>query len=398
MIPYRAMGLCPWCKTDIGEVAPNQPCPKCKRVPVEHPWIRDKVAPPVAPLGAGDLELDLSPAPPRAQPAPARASSPSARAPAATATAPARASTPAMNAVMTAASVSPPAPRTASGPQNIPSFEGELDLGRAAPPPPPSAPRAAQAPMPSPSGRSVMDDDEDLMMAGGGADLALDLGGGAGLPPRLSSGTHAAVASMPVPPAPTSNRALAPPPTSYRNLPAVTEAPDPAAIDRFEALATADYGPPPENVFLTPLYAWRVLQRKGQLRRSLALKREEAARATQRAEDAVIAFAERVRPLAEKAGSRAMEAVRAAEDVMRSRDGSLAGEMDAHRAELARIDERLAVVESELAQARAEEKAIEAELAQVVEAKKRADAKVKRADIEIRNATQLLATKKGTPS
>jgi chromosome segregation ATPase len=141
-----------------------------------------------------------------------------------------------------------------------------------------------------------------------------------------------------------------------------------------------------------------VTRRKGELARLLAVKKVEAIRAMQRAEDTLVAFAERARPIAEQAGSRAVDGVRAAEELMRGRDGALAGEMDAHRAELIRIDQQLGSIEHELAAARAEEKRIDEELAAAVEVKKRAEAKLRRADIEIRNATQLLEGKKGAVS
>ena len=51
--------------------------------------------------------------------------------------------------------------------------------------------------------------------------------------------------------------------------------------------------------------------------------------------------------------------------------------------------------EAELAQARAEEQVIAEELARVTEVKTRAEVRLRRADIEIRNAMKLLETKEG---
>src|SRR5215472_15734747 len=93
-----------------------------------------------------------------------------------------------------------------------------------------------------------------------------------------------------------------------------------------DASLLADYGAPPRHWLLSPLYAWRVLRRRRELKAALAGRREEAARATSEAEDALIAFGERVRPIAEKAPTYApaFEELRKAEAMLRSRDRVLA--------------------------------------------------------------------------
>lgn len=264
--------------------------------------------------------------------------------------------------------------------------------------------------MQQPSLGSGFDDDFSM---GDGGDLQLDLGGPAapvaparivappdagGLDPFDDSladdGVKLDLADIPPPRqssgslAPISHRSLGPP--SGGALPsAAPSGPLPVAsgdVDPFEARALADFGPPPEAPWSAPLYAIRVTRRQGELRRALAERRAEAHRETARADDALIAFAERVRSIAERNGWRGFANVSAEEEVLRGRDGGLATEMDAHRAELARADGALAEVETFLAQAKAGEAMVGEHLAAVEAGRARIQAKIKRIDIELRNA------------
>ena len=158
----------------------------------------------------------------------------------------------------------------------------------------------------------------------------------------------------------------------------------------FDARLLADYGDPPGHWLLSPFYAWRVLRRLRELKKVLAGRREETKRAQQEVEDALVAFAERVRPVAERHAEfvQALEELRGAEDVLRSRDRVLASEQDAQTARLASVDGRLAKLEADLAHAQAEERAIAAELVSAQAALARGDAKLKRAESELRAAAQ----------
>jgi hypothetical protein len=158
----------------------------------------------------------------------------------------------------------------------------------------------------------------------------------------------------------------------------------------FDARLLADYGDPPGHWILSPFYAWRVMKRQRELRRTLAGRRGEAKRAHHEVEDALVALAERVRATAEKqtAFARAIEELRGAEDVLRSRDRVLAAEQDAQTARLASVDARLAKLEADLAQAQAEERALAGELASTQAALARGDAKLRRAESELRAAVQ----------
>ncbi|HEY2370408.1 MAG TPA: hypothetical protein VGH87_28625, partial [Polyangiaceae bacterium] len=178
----------------------------------------------------------------------------------------------------------------------------------------------------------------------------------------------------PPPPAPISHRSLQPP-----------QAPEPAkpAIDPYEARVLADYGPKPESFLFTPMYAYRVMTRRGALQRDLATKKAEAERALKRYEDALVALGERARGGA--APAHALERVKQAEDLLRSRDGALAQSMDANKGVVAEIDARLGAAETELARARQDEAQAQAVREAAEQDFQRADAKVKRLEIEIRN-------------
>jgi hypothetical protein len=158
----------------------------------------------------------------------------------------------------------------------------------------------------------------------------------------------------------------------------------------FDARLLAEYGDPPRHWILSPLYAWRVLARQRVLKRALVGRRDEAKRAAHEVEDALVAFAERVRPAAEKHAefARGLEELRGAEDVLRSRDRVLASEQDAQSARLAAVDARLAKLEAELAHAQTGERAIAAELASSQAALARGESKLKRAESELRAAQQ----------
>ena len=102
------------------------------------------------------------------------------------------------------------------------------------------------------------------------------------------------------------------------------------------------------------------------------------------------AFAERARPVAEKqaAYAAAIDELRRAEDLLRSRDRVLAAEQDAQNARIAQVDARLSQLEEELAQAQADERAAAGELAATQAALAREEAKWKRAELELRAAQQ----------
>jgi hypothetical protein len=201
----------------------------------------------------------------------------------------------------------------------------------------PRAPRSAPGPAPSPA-------------AGGGAGSAL------ALPPRADA--------RPI---------------------------EPAGFDvESDARLLADHGEPPKHWLTTARYAWRVLKRRRELRQALSVRRDEARRARCEVDDALVAFAESVRPSAEGRPdyADALAQLRRAEELLRSRDRVLAAENDAHSARLASVDSRIAKLEAEREQARADERTSAAQLATAQAELGRAEASLKRAESELRSAQQ----------
>jgi len=156
----------------------------------------------------------------------------------------------------------------------------------------------------------------------------------------------------------------------------------------FDARLLAEYGDPPGHWMMSPLYAWRVIKRQRELRLVLLGRREEAARTLTELEDALVAFAERARPTAERQSAYAplLDEVKRAEEALRSRDRVLAADQDAQSGRLASVDAQLTKLEADLAKAQAEERALLTEIASAQGALSRAEGKVRRADTELRAA------------
>jgi hypothetical protein len=132
----------------------------------------------------------------------------------------------------------------------------------------------------------------------------------------------------------------------------------------FDARLLADYGEPHRNWMLWPLYAWRVLHRRRELRVALGVRREEALRTATEVDDALVAIAEQARPEARSLGSfqGTLQALVEGEALLRSRDQVFAAEQDAQNARLAQVDSRLRALEAELEAAQVEEQGVIAEL------------------------------------
>jgi hypothetical protein len=332
------MAACPWCKAQVGDLLALTPCPRCGRRSNEQVAI---------PTGDDVPDLDIPARAPRA----------------------------------------PKAAPAAKPPVSAPP----LQPARSAPQPGPSSKHENKA-LGDPGARTFDDDDGDLS----GGSLDLDLTG----PPLIAGPTSAKLkAAAPAPQAPAlpgsvANAAAAS--STMASMASMTSMTSTAAeakkqngtedVDPYEARALADYGDPPGAWWKTPLYAYRVLRRRPELKKLAAQKRREAERASGAAEDALFAFAEVVRPVAEPLGAygAAFDAVRATERVFGERDAILASETAAHKQRQAEIDTRIAELEGGLAQVHAEERTIAAELAEADTLLKRAEARVKRIEIEMR--------------
>ncbi len=243
-------------------------------------------------------------------------------------------------------------------------------------------------------GARTFDEEEDVY--GGGAPIDLDLSQGppmisaqpptAGRPStsRMSAAQPAGSATAPNAGAAGQGQGQAQGQHAAMDRRSATD----ATIDPFEARALSDYGDPPAEWWKTPMYAYRVLRRRPELKKRAALKKREADRAQGAAEDALLAYAELVRPAAQKlaAYAGAFSEVRMAESVVRERDAVLAAEADAHKARQAEHDAKISELDAELGQIQIEERQIAGEHGEADMLAKRADARAKRAEIEMRNA------------
>jgi hypothetical protein len=157
-----------------------------------------------------------------------------------------------------------------------------------------------------------------------------------------------------------------------------------------DARLLADYGDLPTHWMLSPLYAYRVVKRRRELRVMIAGRRQEAARTLEEMEDALVTFAERARAAAETRPeyAKVVAELRDAEGRLRSRDRVLAAEQDAQSARRSQVESRISNLEGELGRARTAERALAMELAQAQIALAREEARLKRAEVEVRSARQ----------
>jgi hypothetical protein len=340
-----AMPVCPFCQADIP--IPNLPCGACGKLMRDHPSFSPGQSYSVKPgvRTSGRMEavavLPASSTAPELELSSRHVSKASAKAP----------SLP-----------PPPAPKKPSPPRT---------LGSGAP----------AKPVASPGVGGAVFDEDDIFSPGGGAGESIELEmplGGPGLGASAPPGKMApAPAPAPIPMVQvmrsSSGRAVA------------------LSDDQVEARELADYGEAPTTFWQAPLYAYKVKTRQSELRRQLAERKADLARAEKAEQQARVAFGERARPIAEKldAYSLALEPLAKAERVAMDRGGALSAEVEAHKGRLAVIDERVHGLEAEIQTAKAEERDIEGKLAEAEGIRQRVEAKLKRAEIEIRNATSV---------
>jgi hypothetical protein len=381
----EAMPVCPFCQTDLP--MPSLPCRNCGRRMADHPSLAEGKSYSVKP-DAPDAPVTRVTRGARAPARPVAAASLS----------PDLALSPQdVPELQLATRHAPKPPKPAVSSPSGPSSDGRAQPGTASkapslPPPLPKKPKppGARAPVTAIPGvgGAVFDDDDVFAPAGGGAPLELDTG-----TPPTSAPNQVAPLSAPV-----RASSLAPRegPQKELALPAeraLQTGPSHELIaGDSEAASLADYGDPPASWWQAPLYAYRVKMRQSELRRHLAERKSDLARARQVEEEAKLAFADRARAVAKnvEAYARPLAAIDTAERLMMDRDGVLSAEMEAHKGRLAVIDERVVGLGAELAEARAEERKLEESLAEAEAIRQRAEAKLKRAEIEIRNASSLV--------
>jgi hypothetical protein len=283
-------------------------------------------------------------------------------------------------AVVKAPSLFPPAP----GPKRLSSTAGmRLDPG--------SSRSAAAGPVAvgavNPGVGGAVFDEDDIFGPDGGssAPLELDMESRPTAGVGIQGGTLAPVSPVSVP------RVAAVGSGRHSLGRPVVVAPDRGFADATEAALLADYGESPTRLWQAPLYAYRVRTRQAELRHQLAERQADLARARQVEEDAKLAFAERARPIAEAAGTfkQALDPIATHERLMFERDGALSAEMEAHKGRLSVIDERVRGLLAQLDAAKADEHELEQRLAEAEAVRQRAETKLKRAEIEVRNAAKL---------
>jgi len=160
------------------------------------------------------------------------------------------------------------------------------------------------------------------------------------------------------------------------------------AIDPVQLRTTAGFPPAPSSFFLAPHYAWQVLVRRRALRENLARLERELATAERQRDELLGRMVSEVRPQLE-AEPRLMELLVTARQL-----GALTGERgqaleainSQYRAALADADARRGGVEARLGEHQAALRARAVELALEDENFRRAEARHKRVQIEIRSA------------
>jgi hypothetical protein len=377
----RFMPVCPFCQTDLA--MPNLPCPACGKRMTDHPSLAEGKSYSVKPAGRTSGAMDAV----RSRPAPAFAN---------------------QNEAPELEFSPRHAPKARAGDGASPNKAPSLPPLAAKKPSPARAPVVSAPPAARASGSSggamaipgvggaVFEEDDIFGSGGGGAGpLELDTAGppvasfqATSTPPAHAPGMQGASGATPM----GSGRPATPLSAGLVSQPRVALSPHVLDADADEAAALADYGDTPESWWQAPLYAYRVKTRQAEIRRQLAERQADLARARQAEEEARIAFADHGRSAAARVDvyAQPLAAIAKAEEHMLARDGALAAEVQAHNARLAVIDERVAGLSAELAEVKAEERQIEEKLTDAEAIRQRADAKLKRAEIEIRNAQALV--------
>jgi hypothetical protein len=183
--------------------------------------------------------------------------------------------------------------------------------------------------------------------------------------------------------------------------PLAIAAAEPASLEARGGAAEsiAGWGPPPKSVLGAPAYAWRVfVGRRALQKRVFGLTRALEVAELER-DRKLSTVAESLRPALESDArfARMLEPILVLERAASERQQALASANAEYAAELAKRDARLAPAREEVLQRRAAERALESELAAASESAARAEARHKRALIELRNADESTRRAAGLP-
>jgi len=165
-----------------------------------------------------------------------------------------------------------------------------------------------------------------------------------------------------------------------------TRSPEQLPIDPAEVALVAGYGAAPRNPLASPLYAYRVLSRRGPLKRALAARNAELGEAELARDTQLMQLASELLPALEgnEVFRRLLEPVRQVEQLAGERSAALSQADAGYREQMARFEAELSLLREAhaLAQQSAVEKARAAESAK--DELRRLEAKQQRVQIEIR--------------
>jgi len=227
-------------------------------------------------------------------------------------------------------------------------------------------------------------DEDDELSSGDSVHLEL---GGPQLEPPPQTPPAKPSPGAPAPDASPNTSADAISPTSVR----ARIVPASPVLDPYEIAVFADFGRPPEKIWLCPAYAIRVFTRTRLLRSTLRQSQANAADAERQRDDRLAALAERLKSKLE--GDRELGGYLAPlariEETARERERALSERSAEYSATVARIDQQIAEQETVVAELKKAQQAAAAEHETRSQVLTRAQAQLKRAEIELRNAQQV---------
>jgi hypothetical protein len=170
-----------------------------------------------------------------------------------------------------------------------------------------------------------------------------------------------------------------------------TRGADQLSIDPAEVALVADYGTAPTSALAAPLYTYRVYARRGPLRKALGEHTAALQAAETERDHALASLAYELRPTLEASDNfrRLLEPVREVERVAGDRNAALSQADSGYREHMARFDAEAAQVQTGLETARSTTAAEQARADASEHELRRAEAKLKRVQIEIRGVMDL---------
>ncbi|HEY4107101.1 MAG TPA: hypothetical protein VGM44_24545 [Polyangiaceae bacterium] len=241
----------------------------------------------------------------------------------------------------------------------------------------PRSTSAASTPKPTPTDAPSLFDDDAFMAGSATIDLALDVHEHA--PPQA--------------------RGEARPPNTNAWPSGVAPERERLAIDPVEVALLAGYGAAPTSPQLTPIYAYRVFARQRELRRALIALDAEYTRAELERETTLAELGRALLPELEQREQfrRLLAPLKELERTANQRGKALSSVSSELNEQAGAIDAELAQIAARITSELTQEREAQRGHEQRLEAAHRAEAKLKRVQIEIRSVTQLAERKLGSP-